>query len=271
MRLTVTSWSFPACTFAEAGAIARALGFRAMDLGLLHGAALDRTRIINSPDAAAADLLRDPGLRGLSVSNVYWLFGRDIQENAISDPTARDSNNRMFGQVCRFAAGAGCTTIFVLPGVSGPGAFDAAAASLRDLVAIAARHGITLTVEPHVGGLLASPAATLAMLDAVPGLKLTLDYAHFICMGFRQAEIDVLAPHAAHVHMRQARPGALQAKWAGGVLDFTAMVEVLRDTGYAGWLSVEYVHQAYMNTLSDDVLTETIRMRDYLLALGVTT
>jgi sugar phosphate isomerase/epimerase len=53
------------------------------------------------------------------------------------------------------------------------------------------------------------------------------------------------------------------------VLDFTAMVEVLRDTGYDGYLAVEYVHQNYMNTLFDDVLTETIRMRDHLLACGV--
>jgi sugar phosphate isomerase/epimerase len=264
MRMTVTSWSFPACTLAEARGVAGALGFRAMDLGLLHGAALDRGRIIDTPMAAVSDL------GGLAVSNLYWLFGRDIADNAVSDPAARNRNNQEFEQVCRFASAAGCPTIFVLPGVTGAKAFGAAVTALGDLVAIATRHGVTLTVEPHVGGLLQSPADALRMLKAVPGLKLTLDYAHFICMGFRQAEIDVLAPHAAHVHLRQARPGALQAKWGEGVLDFTAMVGVLRDAGYDGWLAVEYVHQAYMNTLSDDVLTETIRMRDHLVGLGVT-
>ncbi|MCX7287089.1 MAG: sugar phosphate isomerase/epimerase [Rhodobacterales bacterium] len=261
--MTITSWSFPACNLGEARGIAGALGFQAMDLGLLHGAALDRARIIENPEGAAGDL------GGMTVSNLYWLFGRDIVENAVSNPAARSRNNQEFAQVCRFAAKAGCPTIFVLPGVSGAGAFDATAAALGDLVAIAGRHGVTLTVEPHVGGLLPSPAATLRMLDAVPGLKLTLDYAHFVCMGFRQAEIDVLAPHAAHVHLRQARPGALQAKWGEGVLDFTAMVGVLRDVGYGGWVSVEYVHQSYMSTLFDDVLTETVRMRDHLLGLGV--
>jgi sugar phosphate isomerase/epimerase len=263
MRMTITSWSFPACTLAEAQGVAGALGFQAMDLGLLHGAALDRARITKTPVEAASDL------GGMTVSNLYWLFGRDISENAVSDPAARDRNNQEFEHVCRFAAKAGCPTIFVLPGVSGAASFGAAAAALGDLVVIAGRHGVTLTVEPHVGGLLSSPATTLQLLKAVPGLKLTLDYAHFVCMGFRQAEIDVLAPHAAHVHLRQARPGALQAKWGEGVLDFTAMVGVLRDAGYDGWLSVEYVHQAYMNTLFDDVLTETIRMRDQLRGLGV--
>lgn len=263
MKLTVTSWSFPACTLPEAWAVARALGFRAMDLGLLHRAALDRGRIIADPEGAAA------GLGGIKVSNLYWLFGADIAENAVSDPAARARNEAEFARVCRFAVAAGSPSIFVLPGISGPGAFAAAVAGLGGLVAVAAEHGVMLTVEPHVGGLLGSPARTLALLAEVPGLRLTLDYAHFVCMGFRQAEVDVLAPHAGHVHLRQARPGALQAKWGEGVLDFTAMVGVLREAGYQGYLAVEYVHQAYMNTLCDDVLTETVRMRDHLLGLGV--
>ncbi|MBA3908607.1 MAG: sugar phosphate isomerase/epimerase [Rhodobacter sp.] len=263
MKLSVTSWSFPACTLAEAWGIAQALGFRAMDLGLLHGAALDRHRITTDPEAAAR------ALGGMPVSNLYWLFGADIVENAVSDPAAKTRNEAEFAQVCRFAKAAGCPSIFVLPGVAGPGAFDAAATGLAGLLAIARRHGVILTVEPHVGGLLASPGATLRMLAAVPGLKLALDYAHFVCMGFRQEEIDVLAPHAGHVHLRQARPGALQAKWGEGVLDFTAMVGVLRSAGYQGYLAVEYVHQGYMNTLFDDVLTETVRMRDHLQACGI--
>ncbi len=262
MKLSVTSWSFPACTLPEAWGVAGALGFAAMDVGLLHGPALNRARIVSDPKGAVA------ALGGIRAANLYWLFGPDIVQNAVSDAAARSRNEAEFDAVCRFAKAAGCPTVFVLPGVSGTGAFDAAAAGLRGLVGVAAAHGVQLTVEPHVGGLLASPKATLTMLDQVPGLKLALDYAHFVCMGFRQAEIDILTPHAAHVHMRQARPGALQAKWGEGVLDFTAMVGQLRDVGYDGYLAVEYVHQTYMNTLFDDVLTETIRMRDHLLACG---
>jgi sugar phosphate isomerase/epimerase len=74
--------------------------------------------------------------------------------------------------------------------------------------------------------------------------------------------VDPLAAHAAHVHLRQARPGALQAKFAQGSINFPALLGTLRDAGYAGALALEAVHQDYMGTLHDDVLTETVLMRD---------
>ena len=262
MKLTITSWSFNELTLAEAWGVAQAIGFGAMDLGLLHRPALDRAAVLRDP-AGAADAIRDIGVE---VSNVYWLFGESPADRALSDPAALDANLADFPKVAAFAAAVGAPSIFVLPGVAHPGraAADTFAASVRALAAlqpVAADAGVTLTVEPHVGGILSSPDATLRLVEAVPGLKLTLDYAHFAAMGYPQAEIDPLAPHAAHVHLRQARPGALQAKLGEGTLDFVAMVETLRAAGYDGYLSLEYVHQAYMSTLSDDVLTETMQQK----------
>jgi sugar phosphate isomerase/epimerase len=270
MKLSLTSWSFPACTLVEAWGITQAIGVGAIDIGLLHGATLERAAVLTAPEVAARSLL-DQGIR---VANVYWLFGNGLADRAVSDPAARAQNAADLEQVARFAKASGATSIFVLPGVMRPGLSQAAlidqsATSLRALLPIAAKHGVTLTVEPHIGGLLSTPALTLALLDQVPGLKLTLDYAHFICMGFTQDQIDPLAPYAAHLHMRQARPGALQAKWGEGTIDFGAMIACLRDCDYQGYLSIEYVHQDYMNTLSDDVLTETIRMRDLIRGYAI--
>jgi sugar phosphate isomerase/epimerase len=269
MQLSVTSWSFPSCSLDEAWAIARALGFEAMDVGLLYGPALNKAWVLSDPQGAADDLIA----RGIKAANLYWLFGAGLADRALTDASERAANLADFAAVCRFAQKAGLPSVFVLPGVADAGpkadAIRESATSLRALLPIAIDHGLTLTVEPHVAGVLASPTDTLSLLDQAPGVKLALDYAHFACMGFPQAAIDPLAPFAGHVHLRQARPGALQAKWGEGTLDFAAMVGVLRQAGYGGWLAVEYVHQTYMNTLFDDVLTETIRMRDAMRALGV--
>ena len=270
MKLSITSWSFPACTLQESWDITKALGISHMDVGLLHGATLNRAEILQAPVAAAkkiSDL-------GISVSNLYWLFGASPQDRPLSDIAAREKNLADYSQVLAFANALNIPSLFLLPGVASAGIsqeelLDNSAQALREMLPLADEQNVALSVEPHIGGLLKSPTMTLAFLEQVPGLKLTLDYAHFACMGFAQSDIDLLAPHAAHVHMRQARPGALQAKMAEGTLDFVAMVQTLREANYEGYLSIEYVHQDYMNTLFDDVLTETIKMRDLLRLCGV--
>lgn len=192
--LSLTSWSLTHCTLGEAANIGRALGIEGLDLGLLHGPALAKGRLLADPEALAGEIRR----LGIICPNLYWLFGNGLVDRNLADPEARAANEADFRRVLAFATAASIPTIFVLPGVCGRGigreaALERSAASLRPLAAMAGDAGVTLTVEPHVGGFLESPGLTLALLDAVPGLKLTLDYAHFACLGFTQGEIDPLA------------------------------------------------------------------------------
>jgi sugar phosphate isomerase/epimerase len=173
-----------------------------------------------------------------------------------------------------FADAAGVGSVFILPGVVNPGqsreaAARVAAEQLKVLCEVAHGFRATLCFEPHVHSWAESPGLALRLVEAT-GVGLALDYAHFACLGYRQEEIDVLAPHAVHVHLRQARPGVLQAKMAQGTLNFGALFGTLQDVGYGGALALEAVHQDYMGTLFDDVLTEVIAMRDaYLQWKGI--
>lgn len=263
LRLSLASWSLRSCTLAEAAQISRALGIGALDLGYFHRPALDKAALLADPDRVADEVL---GL-GVAVPNLYHLFGSSPADRNLAEAAHRSANEADLRQVVRFARRAGIPTVFVLPGVVNPGqdraaALSASAESLTRLVAIAAEGGVTLTVEPHVHAYLEAPGLVLDLLHRVPGLKLTLDYAHFACLGYRQEDVDPLAPHAAHVHLRQARAGVLQCKLELGTLNFGAMLGALRAAGYDGALSIEYVHQGYMDGLHDDVLSETIDMRD---------
>ncbi len=263
MKLSLTAWSFPACSLRECADISRALGIGALDVGLFYASALPRADLLADPEAVAA-VVRDLGVR---VPNYYHLFGAGLEDRNLADPASLAANLRDLTSVLRFADAAGIATVFVLPGVINPGqsrvqAQDASAAALAEMLAVAADHAATLTIEAHVHSILECPADALRMVERVAGLKLTLDYAHFACLGYRQDEIDPLAPHAAHVHLRQARPGALQAKGGEGTLNMEAQFGALRDAGFTGHMALEYVHQDYMGTLHDDVLTETVRLRD---------
>ena len=262
MKLSLTAWSFPACTLDECVGISKALGINALDVGLFYRSALDKAEILTDPKGAAAR--RAPF--GIVFPNYYHLFGDGLGGRNLALPGTIDQNARDLDQVLTFADAAGIESVFLLPGIVNPGQSrtDAArtgAESLTALLAVASHHRAKICIEPHVQSWAESPALVQRLIDDT-GIGLALDYSHFACLGYRQDEVDPLAKHAVHVHLRQARMGALQAKFAEGTLNFPAIFGTLRDAGYTGWLALENTHQDYMNTLSEDVLTETITMRN---------
>ena len=263
MKLSVTSWSFPYCTLGETVGIVKALGIGALDVGLFYRAALDKDTLLTDPEGAAENLKA----HDIELSNLYYLFGAFPEDRNLAQPASLEHNVTDFKKVLAFCRAARIPSVMLLPGVINKGqsrndALTQTAASLKELLPLARDAGVVLAVEPHVHSYLESPALVLELIEHVPDLKLALDYAHFVCLGYRQEEIDVLVPYAAHVHLRQARAGMLQAKLEEGTLNFPALLATLREAGYDGYLAVEYVHQGYMNTLHDDVLSETVKMRD---------
>lgn len=267
MKLSLTSWSLPFCTLKECAAIAHALRIPSLDVGYFYRSALDRQRVLKSPAEYAHEVVAAIG----APACFYHLFGQDMADRNLADLTAIQANMADFSKVLLFCAEAGIPTVMVLPGVVGSGqsrrqAVEASSQALRQLVGMAAGSKVTVAIEAHVHSCLESPALTLELVDRVPGLRLVLDYSHFHCLGYTQEEINVLAPHAAHIHLRQGRPGVLQSRLELGTLNFSAILGRLREAGYSGFLALEYVHQEYMGTMSDDVLSETVKMRDLVEA-----
>ena len=262
MSLSLTSWSLPSCSLREAAAISKALGIGALDVGLFYRSALDKSLILSDPKAAAAQLVD----LGVEIPNYYHLFGNGLDGHNLSLPGTLAQNLEDLRHVLTFADSAKIKTVFILPGVVNPGqsrseAFAVSQKSLAAMVDLASAFNAILCIEPHVHSFAESPAIVGDLVEAT-GVKLALDYSHFTCLGYRQDEIDPLAQFAAHVHLRQARMGALQTKFAHGTLNFPAMFGTLHEAGFDGALAIEPVHQDYMNTLFEDVLTEIIALRD---------
>lgn len=262
MHLSLTAWSMPSCTLVECAAISKALGIGALDVGLFYASALDKAQLLADPRSVAEQVTA----LGIATPNFYHLFGDSLEGRNLALPGTLDQNLTDLAQVLTFADAANISTVFILPGVVNPGqsredALGVSAQSLSAMLELARDYKATLCIEPHVQSFSESPEIVRRLIDAT-GIKLALDYSHFICLGYRQSEVDPLAAHAAHVHLRQAKMGDLQAKFAQGTLNFPAMFGTLRDAGYAGALAIEPVHQAYMNTWFDDILTEIVALRD---------
>lgn len=264
MKLCTSSWSFAYCSLSEAIAITKALGFNACDLGYFHGPSLSKTEVLENTDAYAEYVKR----LEIKVPTFYHLFGSDLYDRNLAEPVNLEPNIKDFKKVIRFCQKADIPVVFIIPGMMNPGqtpqeAFAASARALKEMFRLAKDGGIVLSIEPHVHSFLESPALTLKLLHEVEGLKLTLDYSHFVCMGYRQEEIDPLVPHAAHIHLRQAKPGALQTEMNKGTINMGTLLGVLKSNQYKGYIALEAVHQDYMDTLYEDVLSEIIKMRDF--------
>jgi sugar phosphate isomerase/epimerase len=266
MNLCTSSWSFPRCTLEEAVAITKALGFDATDLGYFHGPAVDKLQVINNP-TGYADYIRS---LGINVPTFYHLFGETLYDRNIAHPPSLKENLEDFARVAEFCRAAAIPVLFIIPGMVNPGqtreqAFETSVRSLQEMLPIAQEAGIILSIEAHVHSYLESPAMVLQLLGEVEGLKLILDYSHFICLGYKQEEVDELAPYAAHVHLRQARSGMLQTEMSRGTINIGALLGLLDHLEYGGYIALEAVHQEYMDTVHEDVLSEIIKMRNFCM------
>lgn len=262
MHLSLTTWSFPRLRLGEAAAVAKAIGMSAIDISTRYRPGLDKRELLHDP-RASAERVR---MLGLPVSNYFHHFGADVSDRNLALPAGVDTNVRDLEQVLTFADAAGIPTVFFLPGMINPGqsrrqAMAAAVESLKALLQVASHFTARICIEPAVRSFAETPDMVRELVDRT-GVALVLDYSHFICLGYTQQQVDPLIPYAAHVHLRQARPGHLQASFDKGTLNFPALFGALREAGYTGALAIEFIRQVFTNDWADDVMTETILMRD---------
>ena len=272
MELTCTSFSFPLLSFEDACKVIALLHIPAVDLGAHAGGGHLEPDVIESQTEAVIERVRRAtGESGLQPADLFPTFGHGFRDRPVNapDPTARAANEGRFRAFVALARAVGCAGITLLPGVPweelGPErSFDLSAEVLRGYVAIAADAGLRLSVEPHLESIAEAPERARDLVERVPGLKLTLDYSHFLAQGLPPERVHPLAAHAGHFHARQARPGALQSPAHEGTLDFGDIVGRLKAAGYDGYLCVEYTWQEWRGCNNVDVVAETILLRDQL-------
>ncbi|MCY3775083.1 MAG: sugar phosphate isomerase/epimerase [Candidatus Aminicenantes bacterium] len=276
MPVSGSTWSFVGATLPEAVRIYRALGIGAADLIAVPGnpdsPMLASEQILRRPRKLAREILD----LGAPVSNLNYNFAPNFHERAINhkDAGVRKRNRKDYRSVIQFCRACRIPSVTVLPGIVQEGwtrekALALTAEELHHMSAMSRKEGITTTFEAHVGSILESPLDTLTFVQSNPELKLTLDYGHFICLGYSQEQVDPLVSYTAHVHLRQAAPQKLQARWDEGTLDFTGIIGKLASATYTGFLSLEYEHmEGWMDLDKADVFTETVKMRNLLRSLA---
>lgn len=272
MELTCTSFSFPLLPFAKSLHQIALLDIPFADLGAhAEGRHLQPDRIEADPLGEATEVRRAADRVGVGIADLFPTFGHGFRDRPVNTPdrAVRKGNRKRFDAFVEFCRESGCPGITLLPGIVWDGlgperSFDLACDALTELVEVGRGADLRVSIEPHLESVVEQPERALQLAQAVPGLQLTLDYSHFTANDIPVERVHPLIPFAGHFHARQAAPGRLQTANGEGTLDFADIVSRLHQAGYAGYLCVEYTWQEWRGCNTQDVVSESIILRDQL-------
>jgi hypothetical protein len=89
---------------------------------------------------------------------------------------------------------------------------------------------------------------------------------HYKRVGLPDSASEPLLAHASHFHARGASKGRLQSAFPHNTIDYAGVLRLMRKANYRGYVGVEYVWLDWEHCNEVDNLSETIQMRDFLLA-----
>jgi sugar phosphate isomerase/epimerase len=255
--------------------MARELGVEAVDVALFAGRShLDIQEVFTDLPRAARRVNEALNANGLRIADAFGMPGRDFEENAVNHPEAsvRHAATEFFYRLLEFALRCNGSHMTLIPGAyfKTESEEDSFARSVEELawrVEAAAKVGVTLSVEAHVGSIVPTPETARRLLEMTPGLTLTLDYSHFTCQGIPDAAIEPLLSRTSHFHARGACPGKLQSTMAENTIDFDGVLRAMQKVNYRGFVVLEYVWTEWMELNRVDNVSETIILRDLLRAL----
>jgi sugar phosphate isomerase/epimerase len=184
------------------------------------------------------------------------------------DSATREDSFQLFRRITEYARLAGATGLTINPGVRFPdealgASIKRSALELRRRLDFAGSLGIALSVEGGVGTNTLTPEALLHLVDATPGLQVTLDYSHFVYQGFDERRVDPLLEHCRHLHCRGGAPGKMQTTFAENTIDYDSAMIGLQRHGFEGYVSLEYVWVEIWECFRTENTMEIIRFRDW--------
>lgn len=273
-RFACADFTFPLLTHDQALDLIATLGFEGVDIGLFQGRShLQPASEFKAVSAHGQALRRKLADRGLQAADIYLQAAPDFITLAANqpDPRRRRTARDLFLQTLEYTLACGGKHVSGLPGAYFPEepratSFARCVAELAWRCEQASRAGLVFSVEAHVGSIAPHPSAALRLLAATPGLTLTLDYTHFTRRGIPDAVVEPLIEHASHFHARGARRGRLQTSVKANTIDYARIAKRMQQTGYGGYLGIEYVWTEWERCNEVDNLCETLLLRDLIRA-----
>lgn len=265
LDLACHTWGFNNRSFLEAAATIARLGFRNIDLGT--GPHIDLVQAAQNPTQLADNINLTLADFGLKLTDLYLMLP---YINA-PDVERRERQLRLFESLIPFAEALNAPGITVSPGIQHPDgaahSFARVIPALQSMLDLTENSDLRISFELHMDSSITKAEDALLLLQAVPGLSLTLDVTHLVVQGIDWDVIKSLLEFTAHLHVRQAAPGKLQTTFEQGVVDMKRLINDLIAADYHGVITVEYMTTfGWHGTEAVNIPHEIVRTRDALRA-----
>ncbi len=270
MKLACADFTWPLLPHQDVLRLIRMLDLEAVDLGIFGGRSHVRPEMVRADIPMWSGILAERlEQSGLELADLFYQ-AVDFETMAVNHPDAGQQQEAKgaFEDMLELAYRLHAPGMTVLPGVRfGDEPWDEsmrrASEGLKWRVDQAAKRGIRLSIEGHLGSIVDTPEKVMQLVEMTPGLELTLDYTHFTSTGTPDAEVEPLLEHARHFHCRGAARERLQTSFAENVIDYGRIIDRMGEIGYDGYFAIEYVWQDWEDTNKNENVCETILFRDF--------
>ena len=140
--------------------------------------------------------------------------------------------------------------------------YERLAAGLDEAAAIADGHGLTATYHPHLSTIAESPEQVARVFERTR-IGFCPDTGHLQAGGGDPVElVRTYRERIPYVHIKDIDEGGGFVPLGEGVLDVAGVIDVLRETGFDGWLTVET--DGWPGDPSEGARTSMARLRELL-------
>ena len=274
IKVAGSTFAFGDITLEASCDILKELGFDLVDLGGSGWSTFTTyvpQQVVQNPDEPEREADRIGEIlaaKGLGVSEFFICdFGQAINH---PDEKERERSRGLFAQFARIGGLVGCDSIMMLPGnlheddgQTYEQAFETSVREYKLMVDVAQQNGLQLNFEPCIMSIALEPAQAERLVQAVPGLGYTLDYAHQVQIGLTNEGIEPMHAYARHFHVKQSAEGEFEVKpeAANGVIDFKRMMSKLHADQYDGVVTIEFVAAPDVIEAGWDMQEETGKMK----------
>lgn len=240
MRLAFSAWAMRDLPLERQIEIVASLGYQGVELVSQAGTPVDPARLDGAGRRRVRDAIERAGLTLTAIAGHGDLIEPDPAKRAVNEGHVRASLD--------LAADLGAPAV-VCMGYGRPEAYGVQKTRIADgflaMAKHAARRGVVLALEPHVGQAIDLPEKCVEVIELVgsPHLRLNFDNSHFDCMGRDLSDyVPLLVPYAVHTHLKDQRgiwPDHEFLVPGEGDFDYLRYLRAMAEAGYRGFVTVE--------------------------------